>query len=164
MRMLPKNIDPAAFYQLEREIWDTEPEQLRNLPLVVISGSTGNMITGGLGDMAAELYNSAGELIAYRYGGMYEFSLTVEVAARDTLEREVLTDIVTSALRFGIRRKMEAEGILVKDMRYGGESTLQYSSDRIYVSTINLTTWSEWYEDFDLMPVDKVSINAPEEG
>jgi hypothetical protein len=159
---LPENLDDSVFDQLKEQVWDTEPEDLRNLPLVVISGSSGNMITSGLGDFSTELYTDDGELYGYRYGGIYEFSLTVEVATRSTLEREVLTDLVSSALRFSVRRKMEAEGILVKDMRYGGESTLNYTSDHIYISTINLATWSEWYEDVELLPVEKVSINFDE--
>ena len=90
---------------------------------------------------------------------MYRLSLVLEIATRDTLEREVLTDIVSSALRFGIRRQMEAKGILIENLKYGGESVLQYNSDNLYVSTLNINTWSEWYEDHELLPVEKIKID-----
>lgn len=159
VKMLPSNLEESAFDQLSQNIFDTEPEELRNLPLVLITGSSGEMITGGLGDMVSELYDEHKNLIGYRYGGMYRFSLVLEIATRDTLEREVLADIVSSALRFGIRRQMESKGVLIENLKYGGESVLQYNSDNLYVSTLNVNTWSEWYEDHELLPVEKITID-----
>lgn len=141
-------------------IFDTEPEEVRSFPVIIISGVSGDMITSGLGDMAMEMHNGiTNELQSYRYGGMYEFNITMEIGTKSTLDREVLSDLVSHALRFSIRRKMEAEGILVKSMKYGGESVVQYDSNHIYVTTVNLTTWSEWYDDITLLPVEDVTIN-----
>jgi hypothetical protein len=119
------------------------------------------MVTSGLGDMAQEVMNPVtGEIMAYRYGGMYSFNLTIEVGTRGTLEREFLTDLVTKVLRFDLRRKMELQGVLIQNARYGGESVVNYDSNHIYVATINITTWSEWYEDVDLLPMDdQLNIN-----
>lgn len=157
--LIPPQFDKDHFQNIA--IWDTEPEELRTLPLLVIISGVGDMITGGLGDMAQEVYDPiTGEIIAYKYGGMYNFNLSIEVGTRGTLEREFLADLVTKALRFTLRRKIESQGVLIHNARYGGESVVNYGSDHIYVATINIGTWSEWYEDVELLPMnDKPNIN-----
>lgn len=151
--LIPPQFDKDHFQKTV--VWDTEPEDLRTLPLVVIIGGSGDMVTGGLGDMAQEVISQfTGEVVAYRYGGMYNFNLTIEIGTRSTLEREFLTDLVTQALRFTLRRKMELQGVLIHNARYGGESVVNYDSNHIYVASINIATWSEWYEDIDLLPMD----------
>lgn len=157
--LIPPNLQQMDFQQIK--IWDTEPESLREFPLIVIAGGSGDMITSGLGDFALEVFDQfTGELTAYKYGGMYNFSLTIEVGTRTTLEREFLSDLVTKALRFYLRRKMEEQGVLIQNVRYGGESTTQYDSNHIYIATINIATWSEWYDDVDLLPMkDKLKFN-----
>jgi hypothetical protein len=140
-------------------IYAAEPQELIEFPIVILSGGGGDMITGGIGDIAEEIYDPrTNELKAYRYAGMYDFSLTLEIGAKSTLEREVLTDLITIALKFILRRKVQEQGIVIKNVRYGGDSTTQYDSNHIYVSTINLSTWSEWYEDYEL-PAEDVEIN-----
>lgn len=156
--LIPPQLDKDHY--LQAQVYVTEPEELRQFPTIILSGSGGNMITSGLGDMALEIYDQrTGELMAYRYGGIYEFNITVEIGARSTLDREVCTDIITKALRFDLKRKIEAAGVIINNMHYGSESVLQYNSDHIYVATINFTTWSEWYEDIELLPLDGVKIN-----
>ena len=44
-------------------------------------------------------------------------------------------------------------------MRYGGESEVPYDSDKVYVSSIQFTTWSEWYQDIDLLDIDNIKLN-----
>ena len=159
INLLPKEIQPGTF--LNMNIYDTNPEDLMTLPLIVISGSSGRMVTGGIsGDFVSELYDDNGDLEGYLYGGMYEFNIEVEVGTRSTLEREVLMDITASALRFSIRRNIERQGILIKEMSYGGENKIQYTSDFIYTSTLNLQTFSEWYDHYRLLPIDNADINV----
>lgn len=142
-------------------IWDKDPNDLRQLPAVVITGGTGQLITGGLSDFAEEVRDPAtGELISHRYGGIYEFSISIDIGTKTTKERELLTDLVSLAYRVHLRRFMEREGVIVKDMRYGGEVEEQSDSDKIYVSTIQLTTWSEWVQDVDLITLDDLNINT----
>jgi hypothetical protein len=155
---LPPNFNEDHYSNIA--IFDTEPNELREFPLIIISGSNGNMITSGLGDMATEVYDPVTkDLIAYKYGGMYEFNITIEIGTKSTLDREILTDIVTRILRFTMRRNMESDGVLIKSMNYGGESAIPYDTSHIYVSTISLSTWSEWYEDIKLLPFEGVKIN-----
>lgn len=156
--LLPPQIDTTHYIQTA--VYDTEPDQLRSFPIVVITNGSGGLITGGLGDMAHELYDPRNqELVGYRYGGMYNFQLLIEIGCRSTPDREFLTDLITKALRFTLKRKMEAEGVLVTDVRYGGESVVNYDSNHIYVSTINVSTWSEWYDDITLLPIEEVNVS-----
>jgi hypothetical protein len=138
---------------------DKEPNELRQFPLVVISGSSGQIIAGGLQDFAEEIYDEQGSLQAYRYGGMYEFNITIDIATRSTLDREQFSDLVAMALRVLVRRYIEKEGVIIKDMRYGGESEVNYDSDKIYVSNIQFTTWSQWYQDINLMDIGKINLD-----
>jgi hypothetical protein len=157
LNLLPSNMNDTVFDGMK--IYDTTPEDLLKFPLLVVSGSNGSMITSGLGDFASEIYDSQGDLDGYLYGGQYNFSIIIEIVTKTTLEREVLSDIVTSALRFSIRRKMEAHGVLITDMQYGSEATLKYDSNLVYQVPINLTVWAEWYDAFKLLPIDNISTS-----
>ncbi|MFW6015078.1 MAG: hypothetical protein ACOCRK_01420 [bacterium] len=141
------------------DVFDVEPEELRQFPMVIITGGNGNMVTSGLGDMAHEKYDpSTLELIAYRYGGIYQFNLTIDIVTKSTLMREFMSDLITKALRFDIRRQMESKGVLVTSMNYNGETSGTYDSNHIYLTSISLSTWSEWYEDRELLPNGGVGV------
>lgn len=141
------------------KIFDKEPNELREFPLVIVSGSSGQMITGGFQDFAQEVLNHHGDLIAYRYGGMYEFNISIDIGARSTLDREIFSDLIAMALRVHLKRYIERDGIIIKDMRYGGESEVPYDSDKVYVSSIQFATWSEWYQDVDLLDVAEINLD-----
>jgi hypothetical protein len=142
------------------DIYDKDPNTLRVFPTAIITGASGNMIPSGLNDFTYEIRSDSGELIGYRYSGMYEFSLNIEIGTRSTLDRELFTDLVTLALRFHLRKYMQQKGVIVKDMRYGSESEIPYDTDKIYISNIQFTTWSEWSYDVSLLPIQGVTIEG----
>lgn len=144
-------------------IFDKEPNEVRQFPLIIVSGGNGQIITGGLQDFAQELLDYHGDLIGYRYGGMYEFSLTIDLGTRSTRDREMLSDLVAMALRVHLRRYIEAEGVIIKDMRYGGETEIPYDSDKAYITSIQFTTWSEWYRDIDLLDITEINLDFNDE-
>jgi len=142
-------------------VYDKEPNDLRSFPTIIISGSGGQVVAGGLSDIVQEIrHPKSNELIGYRYGGMYDFNISIDIGTRSTLDREILTDLVTMALRFQLKRYMEREGILVKDMRYGSETEIQYDSDKLYISNIQLSTFSEWYQDINLLPLEDLNVEV----
>lgn len=156
---LPTQISDEHF--LEASFYDSEPEQLRKWPTVIISASTGNMITSGLGDMCSEIRDPrTGSIIAYRYQGIYEFAITIDIGCRNPLDREVFTDLIAKALRFGLRRFIQNQGVIIKDVSYGGESTIDYNSDKVYVSQLRINTWSTWIEDVDLLDPNEFNVNV----
>ena len=141
-------------------VYDTEPAQLEKFPMVIISNGSSNVITGGIGgDFSSELYDSEGDLWGYRYGGMYDLSVTVEVACRTVFEREFLTDLVLMALRVHLRRKLESIGILIKDARTNGESSVAINANKVYITTLTLSIWAEWYNVVELAPIEDVNVN-----
>lgn len=159
--LLPKQLSYDVF--IDMPIFDSFAEQLTKFPMIVVSNISGRMIAGGISnDFAYEHYNHDGELEGHVYGGMYEFSLEVEIGTKTTLEREVLMDITTSALRFSLRRRLEYYGILIKEMSYGGENQIPYNSDMVFTSTLNMQTYSEWYEYYRLLPVKNINGNVNE--
>ena len=136
-----------------------EPEELRSLPMVIITAASGNIVTAGLGDMGTEIRDvRTGAVVAYRYEGFYELSFNIDVGCRTPLEREVLADLVAKAIRFDLRRFMQNNGILVKDLSYAGESVVDYNSDKIYTSQLRVNTWSSWVEDRQLLDPDEFDI------
>ena len=142
----------------EVEIFDKQPLILQNYPSILITAINGNYITSGLGDISQEIYDDDGECIGYRYSGMLELPVTIEVASRTTPERDRLIDLLSITLRVLIRRQLEYEGILIKDMHYGGESEIMYDSDKLYIASIQFTTWSEWYQDVTFLPLKGIDI------
>ena len=156
--LLPSNLPVTVFSNMG--IYDTHPQQLRTFPMIVVSGSSGRMVSGDISnDFALEVRNEYNQLVGYKYGGMYEFSVEIKIGTKTTLEREVLMDVTTSALRFSLRRRMEYHGVLIKETSYGGENKIQYDSDFIYTSLISNQVFSEWYEYFELLPVKEIDIN-----
>lgn len=157
--LIPPQLDKNHYTGLP--IYDTQPEDLRKFPMIIISSTMGNCVSAGLGDMASEIYDeNTLELIAYRFGGMYEFSLTFEIAAGSSLEKEVLADLVARALRFSLKRPLQSEGIVVKAVNYSNDSIVALNSgSNIYVQLLSVPVWAEWYEDVKLTPVTGININ-----
>ena len=143
------------------QIYDKEPKALKSFPSILIVGMNGTFIPSGLGDIASELYNDNGICIGYRYAGMFELPITMEIATMTTPDRDQVADLVSMALRVLIRRQMEAEGVLIKnDMRYSGESEILYDSNKIYITTLQFTAFTEWYQDITFLPVTGIDVNT----
>ena len=99
-----------------------------------------------------------GSIIAYRYQGFYEFTVTIDIGCKNPLDREVFTDLITKALRFSLRRYIQNQGIIIKDASYAGETTIDYNSDKIYISQVRFNTWSTWIEDVDLLDPNEFNM------
>lgn len=142
-------------------IYDATPEVLIDWPSIIISGGNGQLTSAGIGgDFATELYDAVnGELVGYRYGGMYDLSINIEIRAFANTEQEILNDLLSTALRLHLRRKIESQGVLVKSLQNSGESTMMYDSRLLYISNLQLQVWTEWYEDTMLLPADNITIN-----
>jgi hypothetical protein len=158
-KKLPQQISDNHF--TECDIYDAEPEELRKFPTIIITSNSGKMIRTGIGNnMCSEVIDPrTGSVIAFRYQGFYEFSLTVDIGCKNPLDNEVLTDIVAKALQFSLFRAIQNQGIIIKDCSYVGQTTLEYNSDKIYVSQLRFDTWSTWIEDIDLLDPDEFNMD-----
>ena len=141
--------------------YDAEPQELRSFPFAIISNTSGSMVTAGLGDMSAEIRDPrTSTIMAYRYQGFYELALSIDICCQSPLEREVLTDFIAKAIRFDLRRFIQNNGVIVKDLSYGGETTAEYNSDKIYISQLKVNTWSNWVEDRELLDPNEFNIRV----
>lgn len=143
----------------ESQIYDKEPNELIKFPSILISAINGNFINSGIGDVTEEIEDELGNIIGIRYSGMLELPVTIEIATKTTRERDLMTDLISITLRVLLKRHLEQQGILIKDIRFAGDNEMQYDSDKIYISTISFTTWSEWYRDVSLLPLKGVNID-----
>lgn len=143
----------------ESQIYDKEPNELISFPSILISAINGNYINSGIGDITQEIEDEYGNTIGIRYSGMLELPVTIEIATRTTRERDLMTDLVSLALRVLLKRHLESRGIIIKEMRFAGDNEIQYDSDKLYISTITFTTWSEWYRDVSLLPLTGIDID-----
>ena len=45
-------------------------------------------------------------------------------------------------------------------MRYSGESEILYDSNKIYITTLQFTAFTEWYQDITFLPVTGIDVNT----
>ena len=159
MHKLPRQISKDYF--AKAVFFDTEPEELREFPLAIITTFSGTMVTAGLSDFCQEIKDPrSGSIIAYRYQGFYEFGVQIDIGCKNTLERETFADLIAKALRFSLRRFIQNQGIIIKNVSYSNESTIDYNSDKIYIASIKLDTWSSWIEDVELLDPNEFSLKG----
>lgn len=157
---LPPQINPEHYSILSENIFSTDPEKLRTFPLMLISSNGGEIIPAGIGgDIVGDMYNVDTNSMNMVYGGIYNLQFTLEIATRTTLDRDVLTDIVAEALRFTLRRSLENYGIIIKNVRYSGNTSEPYDSNKVYISSLNIDTHTEYYKAYDPITIDTVKLN-----
>ena len=154
-RQIPDNYFAGA------EFFDTEPEVLRKFPTVILTTFSGAMVTAGLADFCQEVYDPRTKaVLAYRYQGFYEFGVQIDIGCKNPLEREVFADLIAKALRFALFRFIQNQGIIIKNVSYAGESSIDYNSDKIYIASIRIDTWSSWIEDVKLLDPNEFTIKG----
>ena len=140
-------------------VYDKQPQELRSFPSILITAASGTFINAGLGDVAEELFDDDNVCIGCRYSGILEFPITIETATRTTRERDVVSDLLNFMLRVYARRQLEAEGILIKDARYSGESEITYENEKVYISTLNCTIWLQWFRDVNYINIKEINLD-----
>lgn len=141
------------------KVYDTTPDVLTDFPIVVISGSNGDINNFGLADFKQEQRNQFGDIIGYLYGGNYNFNLTMELATLSSYSNEFIYDFLVNALRIYLYRPLEAKGILITSVKYNGDSTVMDKNNVIYISNIGFTVWNQWSEYIDLLDIKNVKID-----
>ena len=144
------------------KVYDTTPDVLIDYPIVVISGSNGDVQQLGLGDFKQEQYNQFGDIIGYLYGGTYTFNITIELSTLSSYQNEFISDFIINALRIYLYRKLEAAGILIMSAKYNSDSTVMDKNNVIYISNMGITVWNQWNEYIDLLDIKNVKIDIEE--
>jgi len=84
------------------------------------------------------------------YAGGWDQTFEVLIAAESTLDREELSDIVSSYLIGVARQPLQDAGLFVRTVSYGGEREEDWANDKIYMQPITVETFSEWRREIPL--------------
>lgn len=80
----------------------------------------------------------------YEYVGAYNSSITLQVNAGSTLEREELVNLLHIILAESGRDTLYMRGVFVKSVNVGGQSEVEYRNDYIFQQTVTIDAYSEW--------------------
>jgi len=98
-------------------------------------------------DKQAVIIRNNREQVAQAFGGKWDLSLSINVYARDPLQREELADVTLSVLWEGLKPRLDREGIVVKDISHGGESEEVYNETEgsmYFMSSLTLSLETDW--------------------
>jgi len=84
------------------------------------------------------------------FAGGWDQTFEVLIAAESTMDREELSDIVSSYLIGVARPQLLDAGLFVKTVSYGGEREEDWANDKIYMQPITVETFSEWRREIPL--------------
>jgi hypothetical protein len=84
------------------------------------------------------------------FAGGWDQTFEITVAAESTLDREELSDIVSSYLIGVARQPLQESGLFVKTVSYGGEREEDWANDKIYMQPVTVETFSEWRREIPL--------------
>jgi len=99
------------------------------------------------GDKQAVIIRNTREHVAQAYGGKWDFSISLDVYAKDPIQREELTDLTLSILWEGLKPRLDREGFVIKNVSHNGESEEVYnetSGEQYYLTSITLNMESDW--------------------
>ncbi len=99
--------------------------------------------------------------ISERFGGLYNISLTFDVGALSTIERDEISDMIE---RFLVENKYDlynSYGISLLSWSKGGNTQEPHlTNDYLYKSNISTEALVEWHEDRGITLIDSLSVVA----
>lgn len=81
---------------------------------------------------------------AYTQVGAWDQTFEVKIIAENEMDREEITDIVSSALMMTRRIDLERAGLHIKDVSTSAETETQYANDHLYMISVNVSARSEF--------------------
>jgi len=84
---------------------------------------------------------------ALEYSGKWETGISLDVYAKDSVKVEEIVDITTSHLNTYRKEQLDAEGIYLVDVSFGGESEEVYdegTGDLHYMGSVDYNFLTEW--------------------
>jgi len=99
------------------------------------------------GDKHYVLIRGEREIAALEYSGKWETSISLDVYAKDSHKVEEIIDITTSYLNTFRKEQLDAEGIYLVDVSFGGESEEVFdeaTGDLYYTGSVEYNFLTEW--------------------
>jgi len=93
------------------------------------------------------IINKDREVTALEYSGKWETSISLDVYAKDSVKVEEIIDITTSYLNTFRKEDLDAEGIYLVDVSFGGESEEVFdeaTGDLYYLGSVEYNFLTEW--------------------
>lgn len=104
------------------------------------------------------------EIAALEYSGKWETSISLDVYAKDSVKVEEIIDITTSYLNTFRKEELDAEGIYLVDVSFGGESEEVFddaTGDLYYMGSVEYNFLTEWIMHKPvLQTIEGYSINT----
>jgi hypothetical protein len=113
------------------------------LPGVVIAFGKGVSI----GDKHFIIVTNRRETIAHEYSGKWDMGISLDIYAKDSHKIEEIIDITTSSLLQERKEDLDAEGIALVDVSFGGESEQIFdeaTGDLYYMGSVDYQFLTEW--------------------
>jgi hypothetical protein len=100
-----------------------------------------------IGDKHFVIITDKREINGLEYSGKWDLSVSLEVYAKDSFAIEEIVDLTTSALLFYRKEELDAEGIALVDVSFGGESEQIFdeaTGDLYYNGSVDYQFMTEW--------------------
>lgn len=114
-----------------------------SLPGVILAFGRGVAI----GDKHFIFISNDREMTAQEYSGKWEMNISLDIYAKDSYKIEEIIDLVTSNLQVYRKSDLDAEGIYLVDVSFGGESEQIFdeaTGDMQYMGTVDYNFMTEW--------------------
>lgn len=85
--------------------------------------------------------------------GAWDQSFEVQIASESTMDREELTDIVSSFLIGTARQELYEGGLFIRSVSMGAEREEDWGNEKVYIQSINIEAYSEWRRE---IPIDSI--------
>lgn len=99
------------------------------------------------GDKHYVVVNKSREISAEEYSGKWETNVSLDVYAKDSVKVEEIVDLATSYLNTFRKDQLDAEGIYLVDVSFGGESEEVFddaTGDLYYKGSVDYSFLTEW--------------------
>ncbi len=142
------------------------PYRAIKLPIIVIGTATGDGLIRTMQDelLREDQLGISGPTdgvtydgtSGYHYGGGFRITVTVDVAAEDTITREKIIDFVIMYLRYHYISNLQSYGLQLVDMRLTGEHQRLVGDDYVYFDGITVEYYTEWRDEVSVGEAERI--------
>lgn len=141
------------------------PKKITGLPCIIVETDIADVSIKQLGEeIVAQILDDDGRTVLARiYGGVVWIPVKITIMAKTTTDRELITDLVSSYIRFAARPLFARNRIEYLDIRAGeaGDEPLS-EKDRMFIGTVEVQCQTEFKSLIDMSiyaKIQKISLD-----
>jgi len=117
--------------------------------MIIVTASTGSApLMTYLADVVEDTRSTEQQLTV---GGKFNISVTIDVIAETTVDRDNIVDIITTNMLWLNKRIFEVDyNLYIQSLTYGPESQRDFGGRFFHIQSMTFDTYTEWYEEVDL--------------